>query len=46
MHIFMYIDNQTKLHSMQNGFLVIAKETSTVVKEDSLLVQLLKVKGK
>ena len=45
MHIFMYMGNQTKLHSMQNGFQIIAKEISTVVKEDSLLMQLLKVKG-
>ena len=43
--IFMYVGNQTMLHSMQDGFEIIVTETSTAVKEDSLLMQLLKVKG-
>ena len=36
--------NQTMLHSMQDGFQIVAKETSTAVKEDSRPMQLLKVK--
>ena len=32
------------MHSMQGGFQIIAKETFTAVKEDSLLMQLLNVK--
>ena len=51
LHSFIYMgksDWSTMLHSMQtcirNGF-QIPKESSTAVKEDSLLMQLLKVRG-